>query len=55
MTPTELKIELRVATPADVEPMYPIHREAMRESVEATWGPWDEILINRLASKSILT
>jgi GNAT superfamily N-acetyltransferase len=35
-------ISVRAATPADVEPLYPIHRDAMRPSVEATWGPWDE-------------
>jgi ribosomal protein S18 acetylase RimI-like enzyme len=42
MPPAELKIELRPATSADIEPLYPIHREGLRESVEATWGPWDE-------------
>ncbi len=42
MAPCEPSIELRLATLADVEPMYPIHREAMREYVAATWGPWDE-------------
>ena len=43
MTAAEPRIELRPATQADVEPMYPIHRDAMREYVEATWGPWDEV------------
>ena len=42
MAMSEPRIELRLASLADVEAMYPIHREAMRDSVVATWGPWDE-------------
>src|SRR5580704_1177991 len=38
----QMKIELRPATQADIEPLYPIHRDAMRPYVEAMWGPWDE-------------
>lgn len=39
-----MQISLRAVTGDDIAPMYAIHREALREPVEATWGPWDDAL-----------
>ena len=36
-----LEVSLRLATEDDMEPLGAIHRAAMREHVEKTWG-WDE-------------
>lgn len=33
---------LRSASKGDFEPLFEIHRAAMRISVEATWGRWDD-------------
>lgn len=35
-------VTVRLADPTDLDALYGIHREVMREYVEATWGPWDE-------------
>ena len=36
-----LNVRLRLATTDDIEPLGAIHRAAMRQHVEKTWG-WDE-------------
>lgn len=38
-----LEVRLRPITEADREPLYDLHRAAMRPYVEATWG-WDEVV-----------
>lgn len=35
-------VTVRLYDPTDLDALYGIHREVMREYVEATWGPWDE-------------
>jgi ribosomal protein S18 acetylase RimI-like enzyme len=35
-------IRLRPATPADGEFLYELHRRALGDVIEATWGPWDD-------------
>ena len=37
-----MEIALRPATLADVEPLFAIHRAAMREYVTQAYGPWDD-------------
>jgi ribosomal protein S18 acetylase RimI-like enzyme len=37
-----MDVTLRPATMDDVEPLFAIHRAAMRGYVELTYGPWDE-------------
>ena len=37
-----MEVTLRPATMDDVEPLFAIHRAAMRGYVELTYGPWDE-------------
>ncbi|MCZ2108222.1 MAG: GNAT family N-acetyltransferase [Dehalococcoidia bacterium] len=37
-----MQISLRAVTGDDIAPMYAIHREALRDAVEATWGSWDD-------------
>lgn len=35
-------IRLRPATPADDEFLYVLHRRALGDVIEATWGPWND-------------
>ena len=35
-------VTVRLFDPTDLDALYGIHREVMRDYVEATWGPWDE-------------
>lgn len=35
-------IRLRPATPADDEFLYALHRHALGDVIEATWGPWND-------------
>ena len=35
-------VTVRLFDPTDLDALYAIHREVMREYIEATWGPWDE-------------
>ena len=37
-----MQYELRPATLDDLDVLYAIHRDAMRDYVAATWGVWDE-------------
>ncbi|WP_427892774.1 N-acetyltransferase family protein [Kribbella sp. GL6] len=37
-----MDIRLRPATAADGEFLYDLHRRALGDVVEATWGPWDD-------------
>jgi hypothetical protein len=34
--------ELRPAEPGDDEFLYALHRESLRQSIKAAWGPWDD-------------
>lgn len=35
-------VHLRSATTADSEFLYDLHRRALGDVIEATWGPWDD-------------
>jgi len=37
-------LELRAATADDDEFLYDLHRRALGDVIEATWGPWDDDL-----------
>ena len=40
-------LEVRAATAADDEFLFNLHRRALGDVIEATWGPWDDNLQRR--------